>query len=142
MGRIGRGLLPPVLAFAGAFLLTTLIMVGTGVSPSEAYPALVSGAIGDDPSFNPSLAPDPYNPEPQFIPANQVDLYHFQITGPGRYAMLAEVFAGRIGSLNLTVMIRPLIIVLVITGSVRSLSENVTGAEGTSALPSVETIDP
>ena len=32
------------------------------------------------------------------MPANQVDLYHFQITGPGRYSMLAEVFAGRIGS--------------------------------------------
>jgi methionine-rich copper-binding protein CopC len=58
----------------------------------------VSGAIGDDPSFNPNLSPDPSNPEPQFIPANQVDLYHFEITGPGRYAMLAEVFAGRIGS--------------------------------------------
>ena len=27
-----------------------------------------------------------------------MDLYHFQISGPGRYAMLAEVFAGRIGS--------------------------------------------
>ena len=27
-----------------------------------------------------------------------MDLYHFQIIGPGRYAMLAEVFAGRIGS--------------------------------------------
>jgi methionine-rich copper-binding protein CopC len=58
----------------------------------------VDGAIGDDPSFDPSLSPDPTNPDPQFIPANQVDLYHFQITGPGRYAMLAEVFAGRIGS--------------------------------------------
>jgi len=58
----------------------------------------VSGAIGDDPSFNPDLSPDPTNPEPQFVPANQVDLYHFQISGPGRYAMLAEVFAGRIGS--------------------------------------------
>ena len=58
----------------------------------------VSGAIGDDPSFNPSFSPDPTNPEPQFVPANQVDLYHFQISGPGRYAMLAEVFAGRIGS--------------------------------------------
>ena len=58
----------------------------------------VQGAIGDDPSFNPGLSPDPTNPEPQFDPANQVDLYHFQITGPGRYAMLAEVFAGRIGS--------------------------------------------
>ena len=31
-------------------------------------------------------------------PANQVDLYHFQISGPGQYAVLAEVFAGRIGS--------------------------------------------
>jgi hypothetical protein len=27
-----------------------------------------------------------------------VDLYHFQITGPGRFAFQAEVFAGRIGS--------------------------------------------
>jgi methionine-rich copper-binding protein CopC len=58
----------------------------------------VSAAIGDDPIFNPSLAPDPSNPGPQFVPANQVDLYHFEISGPGRYAMLAEVFAGRIGS--------------------------------------------
>jgi len=58
----------------------------------------MSGAIGDDPFFNPSLSSDPTNPEPQYIPANQVDLYHFEITGPGRYAMLAEVFAGRIGS--------------------------------------------
>jgi methionine-rich copper-binding protein CopC len=58
----------------------------------------VPGAIGDDPSYNPNQAPDPTNPAPQFLPANQVDLYHFQISGPGRYAMLAEVFAGRIGS--------------------------------------------
>ena len=58
----------------------------------------VSGAIGDDPAFNPSLSPDPSNPEPQLMPANQVDLYHFRINGPGRYAMLSEVFAGRIGS--------------------------------------------
>ena len=53
----------------------------------------VAGAIGDDPAFNPALSPDP-----QDNPANQVDLYHFQIVGPGRYAFLAEVFAGRIGS--------------------------------------------
>ncbi len=45
----------------------------------------VAGAIGDD-------------PDPQLSPANQVDLYHFQIVGPGQYAVLAEVFAGRIGS--------------------------------------------
>ncbi len=58
----------------------------------------VNGAIGVDPSFNPSLSPDPTNPEPQFSPANQVDLYQFEITEPGRYALLAEVFCGRIGS--------------------------------------------
>jgi methionine-rich copper-binding protein CopC len=45
----------------------------------------VAGAIGVDPN----LSADP---------ANQVDLYHFQISGLGRYMMLAEVFAGRIGS--------------------------------------------
>ena len=49
----------------------------------------VSGAIGVDPFDNPVLSGNP---------ANQVNLYHFQINGPGRYAMLAEVFAGRIGS--------------------------------------------
>jgi methionine-rich copper-binding protein CopC len=58
----------------------------------------VAGAIGVDPSFNPALAPDPYSPDPPDNPANQVDLYHFQISGPGQYALLAEVFAGRIGS--------------------------------------------
>jgi methionine-rich copper-binding protein CopC len=52
----------------------------------------INGAIGDDPSF------DPTNPDPSFLPANQVDFYHFQISGPGRYALLSEVFAGRIGS--------------------------------------------
>jgi methionine-rich copper-binding protein CopC len=46
----------------------------------------VDGAIGVDPNLSPGFS------------ADQVDLYHFQITGPGRYAMLAEVFAGRIGS--------------------------------------------
>ncbi len=58
----------------------------------------VNGAIGVDPFFNPNLSPDPYSPPPQLTPANQVDVYHFEITEPGRYAMVAEVFAGRIGS--------------------------------------------
>ena len=50
----------------------------------------VAGAIGDDPFYN--------NLDPAHDPDNDVDLYHFQIEGPGRYAVLAEVFAGRIGS--------------------------------------------
>jgi len=50
----------------------------------------VAGAIGDDPYYD--------NSDPAHNPANDVDLYHFQITGPGRYALDAEVFAGRIGS--------------------------------------------
>ncbi len=60
--------------------------------------AQVNGAIGVDPFFNPNSSPDPSAPLPQFTPANQVDLYHFEITGPGKYAMVAEVYAGRIGS--------------------------------------------
>jgi hypothetical protein len=44
----------------------------------------VAGTIGDDP-----FAANP---------AAQVDLYHFQISGPGLYAVSAEVFAGRLGS--------------------------------------------
>ncbi len=42
-----------------------------------------SGFIGDLPSAS---------------PGNQVDLYHFQVTGPGRSVLVAEAFAGRIGS--------------------------------------------
>jgi hypothetical protein len=46
----------------------------------------VAGTIGDDPTD-----PVPFNP-------SDVDLYHFRISGPGRYAFAAEVFAQRIGS--------------------------------------------
>ncbi len=52
----------------------------------------VSGAIGDDPFYNPA---DPFNPS---SPGNQVDLYHFTVTGTDPYSLVAEVFAGRIGS--------------------------------------------
>ena len=45
-----------------------------------------TGAIGDDPND-----PVPFDP-------NDVDLYHFSLTGPGSYAVTAEVFARRIGS--------------------------------------------
>jgi hypothetical protein len=53
----------------------------------------VTGTIGNDPSDDPSSA----NPLLS-NPAADVDLYHFQITGPGRYAFGAEVFAGRVGA--------------------------------------------
>jgi hypothetical protein len=46
----------------------------------------VAGAIGDDPT-------DPVG----FNPAD-VDLYHFRVSGPDRYAVVGEVFAHRIGS--------------------------------------------
>jgi methionine-rich copper-binding protein CopC len=52
----------------------------------------VAGAIGDDPYY------DAFNPDPALNPGNQVNLYHFRLSGPGRYAVVAEVFAGRIGS--------------------------------------------
>jgi hypothetical protein len=52
----------------------------------------VAGAIGDDPYY------DGINPDPSLNPGNQVNLYHFRLGGPGRYAVVAEVFAGRIGS--------------------------------------------
>ncbi len=47
----------------------------------------VAGAIGDDPFYGPADSP-----------GNQVDMYHFSVSGSGRYALVAEVFAGRIGS--------------------------------------------
>jgi hypothetical protein len=45
-----------------------------------------AGAVGDDPTD-----PFPLNP-------GDVDIYHFQISGTGRFAFTAEAFAGRIGS--------------------------------------------
>ncbi len=48
--------------------------------------AQVAGAIGDDPTDGVAFN------------ANDVDVYHFQVTGAGNYALTAEAFAGRIGS--------------------------------------------
>jgi hypothetical protein len=53
----------------------------------------VTGSIGSDPAYDPASL-NPYLANP----AAQVDLYHFRITGPGRFSFGAEVFAGRIGS--------------------------------------------
>ena len=55
--------------------------------------AQVTGVIGDDPAY------DPNRPDPNLMnPSADVDMYHFQISGPGQYAFAAEVFARRIGS--------------------------------------------
>ena len=53
----------------------------------------VLGVIGDDPFY--SL--DSENPFAMNAAAD-VDLFHFSITGDGRFAFVAEAFAGRIGS--------------------------------------------
>ncbi len=58
----------------------------------------IAGAIGVDPSFNPGLSFDPMFPDPWNNPANQVDLYHFSVMGPGRFMLLADASAGLIGS--------------------------------------------
>jgi Bacterial pre-peptidase C-terminal domain len=53
----------------------------------------VTGALGNDPYY------DPYSSDPAASAAgNDVDMYRFRVTGPGRYAFVAEAFAGRIGS--------------------------------------------
>ena len=49
----------------------------------------VPGAIGIDPFDTPINSSNP---------GNQVDMYHFTVTGPGVTRLVAEVFAGRIGS--------------------------------------------
>jgi hypothetical protein len=88
----------------------------------------VAGAIGNDPAYDPTL-PNPFLQNPTasvqppylFNPASGVDLYHFTISGPGRQAFVAEVFAGRIGSpldSALTLFVRQP------DGSLRLLAEN------------------
>ncbi len=52
----------------------------------------VSGTIGDDPYYDFTACDSTLNP------GNEVDMYHFQITGSDQYALTAEVSAGRIGS--------------------------------------------
>jgi hypothetical protein len=52
----------------------------------------VDGVIGADPFY------DSLDFDPGSNPGNDVNLYHFQVHGPGRFALAAEVFAGRIGS--------------------------------------------
>jgi hypothetical protein len=47
----------------------------------------VAGAIGTD----------PFGADTSYVPGNQVDLYHFTVTGADE-SLVAEVFAGRIGS--------------------------------------------
>lgn len=48
-GRISawRALVAPVVAIAGALLLSTLVMIASGISPADAYPALIQGAVGE-----------------------------------------------------------------------------------------------
>jgi hypothetical protein len=53
----------------------------------------VRGAIGDDPAYSPN-ASDPL----LMFAGSDVDLYQFQVHGPGQQALIAEVDAGRIGS--------------------------------------------
>ena len=53
----------------------------------------VAGAIGNDPAYS-FAAADPALANP----AAQVNLYHFQVVGQGKYSFTAEAFAGRIGS--------------------------------------------
>ena len=52
----------------------------------------VPGLIGSDSYYNASSG------DPTRLPGNQVNFYHFQVTGTVREAFVAEVFAGRIGS--------------------------------------------
>jgi len=52
----------------------------------------IPGTIGDDPYYDASSF------DPALNPGNEVDMYHFQISGPGLHVVVAEVFAGRIGS--------------------------------------------
>jgi methionine-rich copper-binding protein CopC len=51
-----------------------------------------TGAIGDDPFYDP-LSDDPLVKRQ----AADVDLYQFHISGPGRYALITEVFSQRLG---------------------------------------------
>jgi hypothetical protein len=52
--------------------------------------AQAAGAIGIDPFYN-QFSTDPY-------PSDQMDVYHFTVSGPGPHAFVAETWAGRIGS--------------------------------------------
>ena len=102
-GSEGGADLPLARTFTSTFRIDGIEgSTGTGASAddiaSTAHPlgdlsggnfVRIAGAIGDDPF---------YGPESGLAPGNDVDMYHFRINGPGRYAFVAEIFAGRIGS--------------------------------------------
>lgn len=69
---------------------STAIDLGELVSAGHVQ---AEGVIGDDPFYN-VVRSNPFARNP----AADVDLYHFQIQGTGNFAIVAEVFAGRIGS--------------------------------------------
>ncbi len=69
---------------------TPATAIGLGDLSTASGLVQVAGAIGNNAYYDGS--------SPALSPANQVNLYHFTISGPGRYGFLAEVFAGRIGS--------------------------------------------
>lgn len=59
---------------------------------TSAGPIQRTGAIGDDPFYDPTSA----DPTANRLAAD-VDLYHFRLSGPGRFALISEVFAQRLG---------------------------------------------
>ncbi|AGA30723.1 hypothetical protein [Singulisphaera acidiphila] len=65
---------------------------------TSSVPVQVKGAIGDDPFYNPANTSNPVGPLGPLQPGNDVDLYHFRVSGPDQYTFFADVFAGRIGS--------------------------------------------
>jgi hypothetical protein len=97
---------------SGRDYITTFQITGTEGHPGSSAPAddtpatannlgdvtragvvRAEGAIGDDPAYNPA------NADPNLTnPAADVDHYRFRITGAGRYAVIIEVAAGRLGN--------------------------------------------
>jgi hypothetical protein len=57
-----------------------------------------AGVIGTDPSYSNFTDPSNYTSYSNNYAGAQVNMYHFRVSGSGNYVLLAEVFAGRIGS--------------------------------------------
>jgi hypothetical protein len=57
-----------------------------------------AGVIGTDPFYSNFTDPTNYTSFSNNYAGAQVNMYHFHVSGSGNYVLLAEVFAGRIGS--------------------------------------------
>jgi hypothetical protein len=85
------------------------VVIGTGTIGNDPFDQLFNGYSNAPATFSPNYA------------GNDVDLYHFRITGSGRFSLAVEVFGGRINS-----TLDPAITIFNSSGQILAVADNST----------------